>query len=429
MVKFSALSVTKPHAAAGHGVLNECRLRLLVMAHVPPPYHGQSIIVDHLVEGFRAPSESSFSCRLLDVRFSDDIASIGKLGASKLVKLLGYVAAIVRERIFHRPDLVYYVPAPGKRVAVYRDWVLLGLARLLGLRVVLHWLAGGLAEWCEHRALPPERWLSRLVYGKVALSILPVECAAADAGYFKPQATRVIPTGIDDPCKDFADFLLPLRLQRLRARTQKSAASSGIVFRVLFMAHCMREKGLLDAIEAVRLANQRQSGHGVGLTLDVYGEFPDAMERQAFEEVVAQANAEFAVAFPMVSTPCVRHLGFVTGKAKADVFTASDALCFPSYYTAEMIPTVVIDALAFGLPVVSTDWRGIPELLPAGGLAVCPVRDAPAIAGCLVGAVGFAGFVGYRQEFEMRFERHVMVSTVRSAMEAVVSVTKKCSPC
>jgi glycosyltransferase involved in cell wall biosynthesis len=418
VVKFRALSVAKPHAATECSNSNERRLRLLMMAHVPPPYHGQSVIVNHLVEGFRAPSQSSFSCRLLDIRFSDDIASIGKPGAGKVLKLLGYAAALVRERIFHRPDLVYYVPAPGKRVAVYRDWVLFGLARVLGLRVVLHWLAGGLAEWCEHRALPPEKWLSRLVYGKVPLSILPVKCAAADADYFRPQSTRVIPTGIDDPCEDFEDVVLPLRRQRLRDRMQSGAGSSGTVFRVLFMAHCMREKGLFDAIEAVCLANQKQSGHGVGLTLDVYGEFLDAAEKKLFEAAIDQANEEFASSFPAVSLPCVRHLGFVSGKAKADVFAASDALCFPSYYPAEMIPTVVIDALAFGLPVISTDWRGIPELLPVDGLPVCPVGDAAAISGRLLEAISFAAFASYRQEYEKRFERCAMVRNISAAMTA-----------
>ncbi len=420
MFKFNPLSGTEQSAATREGVLRRRRIRLLIMAHVPPPYHGQSVIVSHLVQGFSGSDDSLFDCRLLDIRFSQDIASIGKACFGKVAKLVRYAAALVRERVLHRPDLVYYVPAPGKRVAVVRDWVLLGLARLLGIRVVLHWLAGGLADWCEHRASPPERWLSRLVYGRVALSILPVKCAAADADYFRPQCTRVIPTGIDDPCPDFSESVLPQRLLRLRARMQ-AGAESGLVFRVLFMAHCMREKGLFDAIEAVRLANQRQLGHGVGLTLDVYGEFPDASERQAFEAVVGQANAEFAASFPKVSLPCVRHLGFVTGKAKADVFTASDALCFPSYYPAEMIPTVVIDALAFGLPMISTDWRGIPELLPADGLPVCPVRDAPAVAGGLLEAVGFAGFASYREEFEMRFDRGAMVRTVGSAMEATVS--------
>jgi glycosyltransferase involved in cell wall biosynthesis len=415
VLKFHALSSAEEKAATREGVSPRRRIRLLMMAHVPPPYHGQSVIVNHLVQGFRGSEDLPFDCRLLDIRFSQDIASIGKAGFGKVTKLVRYAAALVRERVFHSPDIIYYIPAPGKRVAVVRDWVLLGLARLLGMRVVLHWLAGGLADWCERCASPPERWLSRLVYGRVALSILPVECAVTDADYFRPQCTRVIPTGIDDACANFSGFVLPQRLLRLRARTQSGAGESGIVFRVIFMAHCMREKGLFDAIEAVRLANRQQTGRGVGLTLDVYGEFPDAKERQAFELAACEANAEFAAAFPAVSGPCVRHLGFVSGEAKAGVFISSDALCFPSYYPAEMIPTVIIDALAYGLPVVSTDWRGIPELLPAGGLTVCPVRDTPAIAGRLVEAMDFCGFVNYRYEFENRFEQGAMVRDVGAA--------------
>lgn len=424
MLKFHALSGAKANAVTVKGVSRRRRIRLLMMAHVPPPYHGQSVIVNHLVRGFRQSEESPFDCRLLDIRFSQDISSIGKAGVGKVAKLVRYAAALLREWVFHRPDLVYYVPAPGKRVAAIRDWVLLGLARLLGIRVILHWLAGGLADWCEQRATAPEKWLSRLVYGRVALSILPVKCAAADADYFRPQCTRVIPTGIDDPCANFSESVLPQRLLRLRARTQADAGTSGVVFRVLFMAHCMREKGLFDAIEAVRLANRQQAGRGVGLTLDVYGEFPDAKEKQAFEVAASEATAEFAAAFPTASGPCVRHLGFVSGKAKADVFSSSDALCFPSYYPAEMIPTVVIDALAFGLPVVSTNWRGIPELLPADGLAVCPIQDSTTSADRLLEAIEFAAFAGYRQEFEKRFERHAMVQGVGTAMLVAINSVK-----
>ncbi len=425
MLKFSVLSGTKESAATREGVLRRRRIRLLMMAHVPPPYHGQSVIVNHLVQGFSESVDSPFDCRLLDIRFSQDIASIGKAGLGKVAKLVRYAAVLVRERVFHRPDLVYYVPAPGKRVAVVRDWVLLGLARLLGMRVVLHWLAGGLADWCERCASPPERWLSRLVYGRVNLSILPVKCAAADADYFRPQCMRIIPTGIDDPCPNFLESVLPQRLLRLRARIQADARTSSMVLRVLFMAHCMREKGLLDAIEAVRLANRKQAGRGVGLKLDVYGEFPDAKERQAFEVTASEANAEFAASFPAAAGPCVRHLGFVSGEAKADIFSRSDVLCFPSYYPAEMIPTVVIDALAFGLPVVSTNWRGIPELLPADGLAACPIQDFAAIGGRLLEANKFAAFAGYRQEFEKRFEQHAMVERVGTAMLAAIESAKK----
>jgi len=62
----------------------------------------------------------------------------------------------------------------------------------------------------------------------------------------------------------------------------------------------------------------------------------------------------------------VRYHGFVTGAAKERLFRENDCLCFPTYYTAESFGLVLVEAMAFGLDIVTTRWRSIPELLPAG---------------------------------------------------------------
>ena len=43
----------------------------------------------------------------------------------------------------------YYVPAPGKRVALYRDWLVMLLCRPFFKNIILHWHAAGLAKWLE----------------------------------------------------------------------------------------------------------------------------------------------------------------------------------------------------------------------------------------------------------------------------------------
>jgi glycosyltransferase involved in cell wall biosynthesis len=60
----------------------------------------------------------------------------------------------------------------------------------------------------------------------------------------------------------------------------------------------------------------------------------------------------------------VQHHGFVSDEAKRRLFLAADGFCLPTYYPAEGVPLVLVEALAHGLPVVVTRWRGLPDLLP-----------------------------------------------------------------
>lgn len=57
-------------------------------------------------------------------------------------------------------------------------------------------------------------------------------------------------------------------------------------------------------------------------------------------------------------------LGWVNGKAKDKVFKESEIFCLPSY--AEGFPMAVLDAWAYGLPVITTPVGGIPDIAEDG---------------------------------------------------------------
>lgn len=78
----------------------------------------------------------------------------------------------------------------------------------------------------------------------------------------------------------------------------------------------------------------------------------------------------------------VEFLGWVSGKIKDKVFKESWVFCLPSY--AEGFPMAVLDAWAYGLPVITTPVGGIPDIAKDGeNMLLFKPGDINALATCL----------------------------------------------
>lgn len=418
--------------------------KILVAAHRPPPFHGQSFIVQQLLDGLHTASAGDIQVIHVDIRFSRDVKDIGHVAWRKIFLLAGFAIQIFFVWLKHRPDYFYYVPAPGKKVAVYRDFALVGLAKGLAMRRVFHWLAGGLSEWVQLHANKVEKRLANFVYGGSTLSIIPVESERGEASFFNPLAVVKIPTGIPDACQEFDKTILLSRRQRLEQRktilrdlvfpsantlqafgkgisSQRNESENvdqpAFVFQALFMALCSEDKGVFDAMHAVSICNAWCVAHSLPLRvgLQLFGKFPTLREETQFQSLAADRRWQYTNT-EGIKEKLIHHKEFVYGEEKALAFSNADVLCFPSYYAAESIPTVILDALAYGLPVVSTDWRGIPELLPSDALKVCKIKNPVEIAQRLVEALVVDNFKSYREEYLNRFTVHRFLKSMAAGL-------------
>jgi glycosyltransferase involved in cell wall biosynthesis len=160
-------------------------------------------------------------------------------------------------------------------------------------------------------------------------------------------------------------------------------------------------KGLLDLVEACG----RLSARGVPFRLEIMGQ-PES------DKFIARLRAR------IVDLNLCRHvqfLGVLTGREKFAAFARSDVFCMPTFYERETFGIVFVEAMACGLPVVATRWRGVPSVVDDGrtGFLVEP-RDVDGIANRLADLadnaqlrrqMGVAGRERFLREFSL--PRHI----------------------
>jgi glycosyltransferase involved in cell wall biosynthesis len=398
-------------------------MKVLVFAHTPPPHHGQSYMVQMMLENVAKPGSTTGELVFYHVnaRLSDGMDDIGAWRVGKLFLLLGYILQAWRLRWKYAPTAFYYVPAPAKRSALYRDWIVLLLAASLFRVRIFHWHAIGLGQWVTEGAKQGtlrrcEAWITRQLFSRNELSLVLDEQGRRDIQVFSPQRIAVLPNGIPDPCPDFAFALLPERLRRWKKQMEPEKKP---LFELLYLAHATRTKGLFDAIDAVAFANARLVAEKspVRMRLTVAGAFLNREEETAFQ--MRRQEADLALATGADPGCAVVYAGYVESREKDHLLRSCDALCFASYFPNEGQPVSIIEALAYGMPVLLSRWRGLPEMVPSSLAHLVEPRDPALLAQALTLLLNEGRFEEYRKCY---LERYSLATHCRRMREAFLSV-------
>ncbi|MGB0107576.1 MAG: glycosyltransferase family 4 protein [Terriglobales bacterium] len=316
--------------------MNRTKLNVLVVGQTPPPVHGQAVMIQELLDG----QYDGIELHHVRLHFSRSFDEAGAFHVRKVFVLVQTLTAIVVGRWRSRAQILYYPPAGPMINSVIRDIVLLTCTRWLFERTVFHFHAAGLPEFC-HR-LP--RWLKpfiNLAYRKANLAIFVSESAASAGNAFAAKEIVVIPNGVPDSSQLALSDLPDVR--------------DGVVH-ILFMGILCEGKGLLTLIEACSLLQK----DGLSFHLVCAGAFASESFKKEVEQQIKTHDLTEVIQFP----------GVLSGTEKWKAFREADVFCFPSHYQCENFPVVLIEAMSFGLPIVTTRWRGIPDVVGGSGGAL-----------------------------------------------------------
>ncbi|HLY53070.1 MAG TPA: glycosyltransferase family 4 protein [Steroidobacteraceae bacterium] len=248
----------------------------------------------------------------------------------------------------HRAALVHVNSALTIR-AYWRDLVYMIVARLCRARVLYQVHGGPLPqEFCRGN-----RAAAAFVRATLGLADVIVVLSVAERDAFRrfgvAPRVLILPNGID--CRHYATLS--------RERSTPDPA-----LRLLYLGRMVREKGLYELLEALKLACSRN----VAAKLVLAGDGP------ATESLRWTAAAHGLTG--------VQFVGQVSGSRKAALLEWADALVLPSY--AEGLPYALLEAMAAGVPAIASRVGAIPEVVTDGtnGLLIEP-RSAPALAAAM----------------------------------------------
>ena len=317
----------------------------------------------------------AFETRYINLSASQSIAEIGHFAWKKLSVIFRLLRQVRKEVRKWNPDLVYLTPSstmPG----LLKDVLVKRRAARRGAKIVLHFHNKGVAE-------RQDRFLDNILYRSLFRNAHVILLSPR----LYPDMQKYLPSDRVSFCPN------GITVSVIPSVAKESSIRN--VPRLLFLSNLIRTKGIPELLEACKILNDK----GLDFACDLIGKETEDYSAASLAAEIQEKGL----------LDRVYYLGPMYGADKWTALSQADVFVFPSRYPAECFPLVLLEAMAAGLPIVTTDEGAIPDIVRDGENGfICPVHDPDSIAVALRKLLsdselrkmmGECGSRHYREEF------------------------------
>ena len=320
------------------------RRRLLFLSPLPPPTGGIPTWTLGVLAG---PLGERYEMQVVNTSPSQKttVHQHSRLRADRVFDALRILGRLVVALVRFRPHVVH-INTPYFW-AFFRDGLAVWLATAFGARTVLHFRGGDFPEFVEAAAPWLQRGIDATLRRCTRLIALTRHTERFLVDRIGAKQVRYVPNFI--------------RFQDVGPLADRQGRTDERALEVVFVGWILEGKGVRELLQAARaLPNLRFT-----LVGPVQPEFVEDIRSEL------EAEAQHVELLPALPRDEVMAL-----------YRRADLFVLPTH--REGFPNVVLEAMAAGLPIVSTPVGAIPEAVRDGeeGLLV-PVRDGEALAAAL----------------------------------------------
>ena len=319
----------------------------------------------------------NFECRYLNLTLARSLQDIQKNPLRKMYPMLLLLWRILLVRIRFKPDVVYVTPNTHS-TPFYKDFIVVMWIKMLCPRIVAHFHNKGVAR-------RQDRWLDdklyRLFFHKMQVILLSERLYPDMQKYVKRSNVFICPNGIP-------------RIAALPVAHRQP--------RILFLSNILREKGCITVLEVLK----RLKENGVDFVCDIGGGETADFTRESYQKEIDARGL----------TDRVTYYGPLYHQFKWTTFGRADIFFFPT--RNEAFPLVILEAMQYHLPIVTSPEGGIPDMVEDGVNGyVCDFDDTEAMVQRLTQLLdndeqrrrmGEKGFRRYQDYYGLAlFEEHI----------------------
>lgn len=297
--------------------------RILFILHLPPPVHGAAMVGKYIHDSQLI--NKTYQCEYINLALAKDLNDIGKGGITKLINFIQKLILIKQTVKRFKPDLCYVTPN-AKGGAFYKDFAVVMMLKAMGQKVVVHYHNKGVST---RQDKPLDNWLYQHFFKDLKVILLAETLYRDICKYVNKKDVFICPNGI--PTQKNIPNRIPHK-----------------VFNILYLSNMMAEKGVWDLVETCQILKNK----GRLFHCHFVGKWSDISENE-FQQKIQQLNLE----------KYISAYGAKYGNEKNEFFQKADVFVFPTYYHNETFGLVLLEAMEYGLPCISTDEGGVATVI------------------------------------------------------------------
>ncbi|WP_339868323.1 glycosyltransferase family 4 protein [uncultured Algoriphagus sp.] len=298
--------------------------KALFLLSIPPPVHGASMMGKYIQDS--KVINQAFSITYINLNTSTSVDEIGGQGIAKYLRIVSLFFKVLVQLILIRPHFTYMTPTAGG-MGFYKDWPLAMICKLFSGKFIAHFHNKGASNYQDSKV---DNWLYRRFFNNTYVILLAEELYTDICKYVGRERLYICPNGIPDPYQELV------------------SKESNEPLKLLFLSNLIREKGIFDLLQAIALLKKDD----IPVQCTIVGGDGDISEKELLEEIALLDIKEQ-----------IDFLGKRYGSEKLQLIQSSDIFVFPTYYRKECFPLVLLEAMAFGLPIITTTEGGIPSII------------------------------------------------------------------